>query len=372
MKKRTFLDEEDNLFEMDYTEEFVQDDLDSDLEYEIDLEFEADKILEESTQSTELDSEEKIKRMIESNNEEFLTGLEASDPLTLEEITLVLNDYHSGDKERSDDAVVKIINSMSKYIHSILHKRFSSYCKTPQNKEDLYMQAVLGCLKAIPSYSPEKGAMTTWFLRFILHELQDYVDTNIHKTTTYYASMCKKVLRCITRFEEKGISWDDRTIATESGLSLHTVKRALEIIKNSNEMHYENFDALEREMSETFLSPEEIYAINEEKRLIEEAVSCLTTEERTVITLTYGLGLPNPCDNKEIERLTGFPKENIRRIKTRADAKLRSKFKYNPIFQDRIIRKEITKGQDEIGLFPANDPKEVFPYYTAETEPLLC
>lgn len=371
MKKRTFLDEDDGFYTDTYQENSLEVEDDSELDCEMDLEYEADKILEEASHSLEYDSEEKIKRMIDENNESLLTGLEATDPLTSEEIAAVLKDYHSGDKVKSDAAVVTIINSMSKYMHSVIHKKFGTYYKLPQHAEDLYMQAVLGCLKAIPGYSPEKGAMTTWFLRFILHELQDYVDTNINKTSTYYASMCKTVLRCINRFEDKGIAWDDRTIATESGLSLHTVKRTLEIIRNSNEMHYENFDALEKEMNETFLSPEEIYAINEEKKVIEEAVSCLTNEEKTIVTLTYGLGLPNPCDNKEIERITGLPKETIRRIRGRADIKLRSKFKYHPMFQDRIIRKEISKGQEEIGLFPANNPKEISPFYTAEIEPLL-
>ena len=62
----------------------------------------------------------------------------------------------------------------------------------------------------------------------------------------------------------------------------------------------------------------------EEVRKVSRAVqTCLTDQERQVITLRYGLGGGQPCRQREVAQVTGISRSYVSRIEKRALEKLR-------------------------------------------------
>lgn len=89
-----------------------------------------------------------------------------------------------------------IIEELSGYIYHMIKTDFPTF--EENYKEDLYQEACLGILEAIPKYNPEKGMITTFFHPYIKFAMFNFVATNIKYTSTYYLQQITQ----INRFEE--------------------------------------------------------------------------------------------------------------------------------------------------------------------------
>lgn len=267
----------------------------------------------------------------------------AIDSLTKEELVAVMNEYHNGNREKAVDTMVK---SMKKYIMYLVTRKFSTYVN---DREDLISEGVIGVLKGMADFNPEKGSPTTFFHSYIIHEIQGYIDTNIHKTTTHYASKIKKIQKSIAKLEAKGVDWNLQTIIVDTGESANTITSTMEIINNSNVMHYDNFDAIEERINDFGASPEDLFILGEQNEAVSKALENLSEEERIVISLWSGY-VGSGLSIKKIEETTGF--KGVQRIKTRAARKMKNTLKKHPYFQERALRTSIIDRSGEISLIP--------------------
>lgn len=233
-----------------------------------------------------------------SNDDDYLSGplavhrkLPQDAHPTQEKLKKIYNDYHSGDPDKKDAATTAMLGIMTPYILSRITKKYRSYMNN--HLEDLQAQGYVGVLKGLPAFDPEKGRPTTWFVRYIDHEIQLYISKQIHNSSTYYANHSKQVYACIEERTQSGIGYTVEDIMIETGLPKKTIEKIINIKETT-------VVPMEGEVSGTLKSdyetPEEAIIREEAEELIHNLLrntSGLTYEERVCVMLRYNIQDPD-------------------------------------------------------------------------------
>ena len=104
----------------------------------------------------------------------------------------IMKDYNSGDERLQSIATEKMIGELTGLVISVIKKRYPSYA--PKHYEDLIQVGEMGILIGLKDYNPEKSLPATFFVKYIIHEIQTYIDEIVYKTTPYYSSIIKKLI----------------------------------------------------------------------------------------------------------------------------------------------------------------------------------
>lgn len=210
---------------------------------------------------------------------------------TQEKLKKIYNDYHSGDAEKKDAATTAMLGIMTPYILSRITKKYGSYMNN--HLEDLQEQGYMGVMKGLPSFDPEKGRPTTWFVRYIDHEIQLYISKQIHHSSTYYANHSKQVYACIEEHVKNGIPYTMEDLMIETGLPKKTIEKIINIKETV-------IVPMEGEVGGTLKSnyetPEEAMIREEAEELVHNLLrntSGLTYEERVCVMLRYNIQDPD-------------------------------------------------------------------------------
>ena len=214
----------------------------------------------------------------------------------------------------------EMINKLDMFIYYIIERQFTTFKKYTK---DLYQEGVVGILKGIDTYNPEKSKPTTFFFIYIVHEMTEFINMNINKTTSHYSANIVKVKKAINQFEREGRDWTIKDIAQETKISAETITQALNIMESANEMHYETADYLDSQISQRNPSPEEEYLKNETSALIMQAISNLPKDEANVILLKYGLSGEEPMSYKNISIRLGIQIDKVKKLNSAGIRKLR-------------------------------------------------
>lgn len=219
-----------------------------------------------------------------------------------------------------DKAKEEMIDSLNMFIYYVIERKFSTFKKYTS---DLYQEGVIGILKGIDQYRPEKGKPTTYFFIYIVHEMTEFINLNVNKTTSHYSANIVKVKRAISRFEREGRIPTIKDIAQETGISAETIAQAINIMESSKEVHYETVDYLDTQISQRNTSPEEEYLKNETAKLLQEAIDTLPVDEGNVIRLKYGLSGEEPMSYKNISIRLGIQIDKVKKLNSAGIRKLR-------------------------------------------------
>lgn len=246
------------------------------------------------------------------------------------------------------DAKEEMIRSLDMFIYWVINNNFKTFTNYTH---DLYQEGVLGILKAIDTYDATRAKATTFFHVYIIHEMNEFINHNVNKTTAHYAANIGKVKKAINVFEHENRDWTIKDIAQETGISAETILQTLKIIDMSNEVHYETTAYLEDKMPENHASPEEMAIRKENRHLVAEALNKLTEEERTVVVLKHGLDGGEPLSYKNIFLTTGIPVDKIKRYYNKALRKLRNNRGMKRAFGNRL-KEESALNSGVVGIVP--------------------
>lgn len=242
----------------------------------------------------------------------------------------------------------KMIEKLDMFVYYIIGRNFSTFKKFTK---DLYQEGVLGILKGFDAYNPEKSKPTTYFYIYIVHEITEFVNLNVNKTTSHYAANIVKVKKAINHFEKAGRDWTIKDIAQETGISAETITQALNIMESSNEMHYETTDYLDAQISKRNPSPEEEYIKNEISQMLQDSIDTLDINEANVIRLKYGLSGEEPMSYKNIAARLGIQIDKIKKYHSAGIRKLRRCKIINGNFKG-LKREEKALNDSQIGIIP--------------------
>lgn len=242
----------------------------------------------------------------------------------------------------------KMIEKLDMFVYYIIGRNFSTFKKFTK---DLYQEGILGILKGFDAYNPEKSKPTTYFYIYIVHEITEFVNLNVNKTTSHYAANIVKVKKAINHFEKAGRDWTIKDIAQETGISAETITQALNIMESSNEMHYETTDYLDAQISKRNPSPEEEYIKNEISQMLQDSIDTLDINEANVIRLKYGLSGEEPMSYKNIAARLGIQIDKIKKYHSAGIRKLRRCKIINGNFKG-LKREEKALNDSQIGIIP--------------------
>lgn len=238
----------------------------------------------------------------------------------IEDIYLeAVKEYNRG-MQMTLDAKEEMIIKLDMFIYYIIENRFSTFKKYTK---DLYQEGILGILKGIDSYDAKKSKPTTYFYIYVLHEMTEYINSNINKTTSHYSANIVRVKKAVSELERNGRDWTVKDIAQETGISSETIIQSLKIMESSKEVHYDTVDYLDSKISRSFDSPEDEYIKNETQQILHKAVSDLGTDEASVVSLRHGLTGEEAMSFKKVAERLNLPIDKVRKYYNSGIRKLR-------------------------------------------------
>lgn len=307
-----------------------------------------EEILEEYDCDVELSSDE---------NETFFSTMPIPtyDKNNRLDYVAVMKDYNSGDEELQKDAAEKMIGELTGLIINIIKRKYPSYA--PKHFEDMLQVGEMGVLIGLKDYDPTKSLPATFFIKYIIHEIQTYIDENVYRTTPYYSSIIKKINKAIAKFENENIPYTKRDIAIQTNLSLDTIEKTMVIMNGKNSVSLDSIG--EQSSSVVATNPEEEFFKNESSEAVYRVLkACLTQEETLIISYLYGLGDLPVTSLKRIAEKMNCPIDRVKKLKTSAFCKLKNSQLSEMCsfgFKNDLIELD---DEDSVSFFPAKEAKD--------------
>lgn len=261
----------------------------------------------------------------------------------------LMQDYHSDDENKKKKAIEAIIGDLTGLVLYIIKRKYSSY--TTKYYDDLVQSGELGILIGLKDYDPTKSMPSTYFHCFIIHEIQDFINQNVHKTTSYYSAHIRKINKVMSKLETLGLPCTSRDISIQTGLPLDTVEKVLRIMHGSNEV---GLDTCENTFENPdFGNPATEYIKKESaediRRILQEV---LTEEEAQILFYLHGIGDNKQLSLKVIAQKMSISIDRVKKLKTLAYCKLRN----SPLAQYKTnnYKNELMEIEDEgsVSFFP--------------------
>ena len=272
----------------------------------------------------------------------------------------IVRDYNSDNSYLHDRAGEDAFVAMKPFIIFLAKKFYGSYY--PKYKDDLISEGSLGLIENLRSYNPDKAKPTTWFSRQILHHMRDFIDREVHHTTTHYQDSMRKIREFINEMESRGKSWTYDDIRVNTGVSLTTIINCLTIEKRNKDsvsMDQETNDGTTvlREVLYSATPNPEDQMIRKEtmEELCRDMMACLNQDELDVIALRFGLYDDVQKSAPEIAAITGIPKQDIRPIQNAAEYKLRCYTNKKPHYANEKRARSIYGKTHPVELFRSEE-----------------
>lgn len=251
--------------------------------------------------------------------------------------------YRTGDEEARALAGGLIEHQLSGLIYSIGHKKFGSYMQNKQEIRELVNAAWCGVFQAADSYDATRSAPSTFFYRHIVHEMSEYINRFIHKSSSYNMIVRNEIKAATERLKARGIDCPRiLDIAYESGLKASAVRKALDC---ADYAETRSFDAMTVDPSEysssgkrhksrdqyetssstvdAYSNPFAVVSRREDADALGRALAGLTETQRDIICRLFGIGYPKQ-NYATIFAETGIPTNEIKIIQNRAMTRLRN------------------------------------------------
>ena len=251
--------------------------------------------------------------------------------------------YRNGDKEGRALAGGLIEHLLSGLIYSIGHSAFPSYMRNKQEVRELVNAAWCGVFQVADSYDPMRAAPSTCFYRHIVHEMAEYVNRFIHKTSSYSMGIQKEIKAATERLARRGVACPRiLDIAYEAGLKASAVRKAMDCFEYSRAKSFDSMaidpteytssgkshksrDQYENRSSsvDAYCNPFAVVSRQEDADALSNALSALTPTQRDVVCRSFGIGRAKQ-NNSTIFEETGIPTNEIKVILNRAMTRLRN------------------------------------------------
>lgn len=249
--------------------------------------------------------------------------------------------YRTGDSESRALAGGLIEHQLSGLIYSIGYKAFPSYMKNKQEVRELVNAAWCGVFQAADSYDATRAAPSTFFYRYIVHEMSEYINRFIHKSTSYSMGVQKEIKAATDRLMKRGIS-NPRIldIAYEAGIKASAVRKAMDCFEYSRAKSFDSMAVDPGEYSasgkslksrdqyenrstsvDAYSNPFVVISRREDANALYRALDELTSTQKDVVCRLFGVGHPKQ-NFQTVSAETGIPTNELKVILNRAMTKL--------------------------------------------------
>lgn len=256
-----------------------------------------------------------------------------------EDIIKQMDLFRSGNDQQKKEAYEYMMGVLSAYMVKLIKEKYGNYMR--KHMDEMMQQGYLGIIKGMRNYDPKKGKPTTWFIMYINHEIQSYLNEQVHYTTQHYNTCAKKVKDCIRRKQEKGISYNIGDIYRETDVPIRTINKILKI----EQLKFISLDDEENkfDIPSEYADPLAYIEEKEEKERLYKAVysDYLTDEERKcflerVLTGRKTMNTSFP----QVARRLGLSKHDVQKNYWSACKKLKELLTNNQLSETKSKRKE--------------------------------
>lgn len=277
----------------------------------------------------------RIKR--DENGQELLYD---ADP---ENLKVMFDMYRNGTELEKESAGRLIEYQLRGLVYSIGHKYFPSYMANKQEIKELVQHAWIGVFQAANDYDPTRAAPSTYFYRPILHEMSEFVNRFLQKTSSYSMNVRKKIRIATERLIEHGNHTPSiLDLAYESGLRASAIHKALDCEYYANSRSLEempvdpgeyshtgnskkardDYASLHRDAVDEYSDPLTVLCEREEKGVLGRAMDTLSDLHKDILCRLFGIGCPRQSYT-EIFKETHIPTDRIKMIEAQAKNRLR-------------------------------------------------
>ena len=282
-----------------------------------DLNKEYDEALEDGLITSGLSS---IRWLLHEAQKSRMTFCKNGKFYTQEEMDALVKRYKAGDGM----ATQEMLMSVYPFIVFIATRTFNTYFQ--KHPDDLVQEGVKGALKSFSNYDPKRGKLTTWASRSIIHDMQEYIQKNIHHTSTHYGSNMKVINDNINSKAKNDVKATVDDICIETGMSPVTVKSCMEIMsRNSKSVSINDPDNFAGDtIASKILTPEQKILQDDRNATLYKAIrETLSKTETIIIIKAAGLLDQDACSDATIAKELGIADAKVREIKNFAQEKLR-------------------------------------------------
>lgn len=260
-----------------------------------------------------------------------------------------MKDYHSGDAKKRENAITQAMKQLEGLVKVIIRRNYSTYSK--KYYRDLMQEGNIGIMEGLKKYDAEISMPATFFYRYIVHEIQQFITKNVDKTTAHYSTNIKKINKAIDDLTERGINWTIPDIAMQTGLTIETVEQSMSIRKRRDEVHIEACQTNvidEGILNDRFQTPESAIVEQEEEEIIDSVLrKYLTPVEFFIIENSFGLHDKSVMSERDIAKKLDIGKDKVKKILNSAIRKLRSS-ELRLFFQDNLSHVEKSLNDYEV------------------------
>ncbi len=230
-----------------------------------------------------------------------------------------------------EDSLNELIESNLSFVVKVA----SEYRNLGLPFEDLLNEGNIGLIEAARRYDAGKGTKFItyaiwWIRKSILKALSEH--SNLVRVPNYQMKKVREIRDAENSLRRKlGRRPKREEISKRLSRSLTKIEQVLQF--NMREMSLDDKVGRERDtpisdylVDDSHNSPEDDLIKREANCLVTEAMTQLTEQEKTVITLRFGIAGGSPLTLKEIGERMGISRERVRQIESQAKNRLRKLF----------------------------------------------
>ena len=227
--------------------------------------------------------------------------------MTREELIRCIDMIRNGTAEEQEKATTEILVRNEPYIKSLIKKFYPTYAA--RYMDDMISCGNIGILcglfKANPPYDPTISTFSTFFSRYIIHEISDCISQMVHNTSPHYSATAKKINRAIATLQERGIREPTITdIMAETKLGSEAIQTGLLMQSANSALPLDHPNVMDLPAQEQ----EDPLEIIEQLELLEDlqnAMKKLSENERRILELQHGLNGEKRHTQAEIAKILG-------------------------------------------------------------------
>ena len=258
-----------------------------------------------------------------------------------EQLSKIFYNYQNCTGYAKEKAAIQIEQQLKNLIYSIGHKHFSTYMDNEQEREELVSSAWCGVFSVADSYDPSRSAPSTFFYRPILHEMSEYINRFLNKSSSHSMNIRKKIKAATDRLVARGNKNPSvMDISYESGIRPCTIRKAtdMEYYSRSRSLEDLAFDPSEYSSKgkstkardeydatpaiDDFGNPFAVVAKKESYESLHRAIDSLPAQQADVLRRLFGVD----CDREnytDIFKSTGITTDVAKSLRQRALSCLR-------------------------------------------------
>lgn len=183
----------------------------------------------------------------------------------------IVNAYNSDDADMKGWAIQEMMSRVNGFIGHMIDKHFAVYKK--QYYDDMFSEGSIAVVEEMGRFDPDKGTLTTFFTRYILHRISNFIDAEINRSTPYYSNIMNAIKDAKKYFDELHVQPTISDIALHTGLSVKKVEDGLKRIEATNEQYYAVDSDLDAMVKKSFESPEDDILRKERIETLRQALS---------------------------------------------------------------------------------------------------